>query len=151
MMKRQFRSMIGFTLLTTVSFLIRSAHADPTVVEIFSIPDFPIAGIEAAQRAGAEITAYDLDAPKRWAKEMSAGLPGTLREAQAVAKARINQIGLERVKDSLKEAYAGHLKAFQYQLERYPAIVFDRGAAVVYGERDLNRALDRYREMGRLK
>ena len=46
----------------------------------------------------------------------------------------------------VKNAYAGVLKAMTYGIDRYPAMVFDHGAAVIYGVTDLNEALEAYRQ-----
>ncbi|MGH8549953.1 MAG: TIGR03757 family integrating conjugative element protein [Blastocatellia bacterium] len=121
------------------------AGAEPVQVEVFSDAFHPVAGIAAAQDPDAWITNYDLDAAVRLTRELGAGLPRTLEEAKAFAMARIDAIGVDEVKRRYQEAYGGLFKAFEYGIRRYPAIVFDQGAAVVYGVADLSEALRIYR------
>lgn len=131
----------GFLLLFFYAF---PAGAEPTI-EVFSDERFPITGIDSVrERFGIEVTNYDLGAPKRWTAEMSVNLPVVPQQAKAVLLSRFEKIGMDKVKQSLQEAYIGHMKAYQYAITRYPAIVFDQGKSVVYGVVNLPQALRIY-------
>ena len=132
----------GFFLLF---FHTLPASAEPTI-EVFTNEHYPVAGAESLRGRGIAVELYDLDAPKRWAAKMSQGLPGRREQAKAIVDSRFAQIGLEQVKENLKAAYQGLVKASGYGLQRYPAIVFDHGKSVVYGVQDLSRALSIYQQ-----
>jgi integrating conjugative element protein (TIGR03757 family) len=85
-------------------------------------------------------TVYDLSAPRRVEADLSRGLPKDPGAAAAVARARFAGAA-----GSLRSAYAGPAKALQYRLTKLPAVVFDRGAAVVYGVTDVAEAMRFYR------
>lgn len=139
------KRILGFWVLT-MSIAGRIACAEPAAVEIFTDGTFPIRGIDAAAKSGTRVTLFDLDAPKRWAAELNTELPGNPQAARTAAMAWIEANGgIEQAKRDLQEAYAGHLKAFRYGIKKLPAIVFDGGASVIYGVKDLTEALDRYR------
>lgn len=137
---------VTFAALALAAVLAeRPARAEPVDIEVFSDQRYPVFGIEAAGRRGARITLYDLGAPARLLEPLNAGLPGNLEEAKAATMARIHRIGLDEFKRRLREAYSGQLKAFEYRIRSYPAVVFDQGASVIYGVTDLPEALRCYR------
>jgi integrating conjugative element protein (TIGR03757 family) len=82
---------------------------------------------------------YDLAEPRRLAADLGRGLPKDPAAAAAVARAR-----LAGAAGSLRAAYAGPAKALQYRLAKIPAVVFDQGAAVVYGVTDVAEAVRFY-------
>lgn len=82
---------------------------------------------------------YDLSAPRRMEAELGRSLPASPQAAAAVAKSRI-----AASQNALRAAFAGHAKAAEYGITKVPAVVFDRGAAVVYGTADVGAALRLY-------
>ena len=58
----------------------------------------------------------------------------------------MQQHGRQALQQQLITAYQGLSVAIQYQIDRYPAVLFDRGKAVVYGVTDLQQALGWYRQ-----
>lgn len=90
------------------------------------------------------VTVYDLDAPARAEAQFSQGLPADHDQAIAEAKRRLADIS-QSEQDRIKSTFEGLLKALQYGLDRYPAVVFDEGQAVVYGA-GLQEALGYYRK-----
>ncbi|WP_434114207.1 DUF1525 domain-containing protein [Methylocaldum sp. GT1TLB] len=70
--------------------------------------------------------------------------PRTRRRPWRIARQRLEGQG-SGLAAPLQAAYEGHARALSYGLTRYPAIVFDRGRAVVYGTADLGEALRYYR------
>lgn len=66
-------------------------------------------------------------------------MPRDPAAAEALARARIAGAA-----GSLRAAYAGPAQALRYRLTKLPAVVFDRGAAVVYGVPDVAEATRLY-------
>ena len=60
-------------------------------------------------------------------------------------RAWVEWTGMDQESDAAQRAASGLLKAAEYGIDRYPAVVFD-GDAVVYGVTDLDEALRHYRE-----
>ena len=89
------------------------------------------------------VTVYDLDAPAREEARFSQGLPADRDAAMDEAKRRLANIS-EAARERIKASFEGLVKALQYGLDRYPAIVFDDGQAVVYGV-GLKEAIEHYR------
>jgi len=90
------------------------------------------------------VTVYDLDAPARAEARFGQGLPADRDQAMAEAKRRLADIS-QSEQDRIESSFEGLLKALQYGLDRYPAIVFDEGQAVVYGT-GLQEAMGHYRK-----
>lgn len=106
----------------------------PSAIEIFT-------DSTAFRPVGAgRFPVYDLSAPRRWEAGLGRGLPASPAAAAALAKSRI-----AASQDALRAAFAGQAKAADYGITKVPAVVFDRGAAVVYGSTDVGAALALYR------
>jgi integrating conjugative element protein (TIGR03757 family) len=73
---------------------------------------------------------------------LSKGFPNNPEIAQKVVQEGIRHIDGSRL-DSARQSAVGLLKAAEYGIDRYPAIVFDSNA-VVYGVTDISEALWRY-------
>jgi integrating conjugative element protein (TIGR03757 family) len=73
------------------------------------------------------------------AMALGQGLPRDPTVAEVLARARIAGAA-----ESLRAAYAGPAQALRYRLAKIPAVVFDRGAAVVYGVPDVAEATRLY-------
>jgi len=136
----------AIALCILVIFTPVLAEGGPHEIKIFTDKNFPITGIEALRESGVQITVYDLGAPKRVARALGAGLPGNPEQAQTAMRAKVNAMGMDEIKRRFKSAYAGLVQALNYRIERYPAVVFDRGDAVIYGVTDLSEALRQYRD-----
>ena len=80
-------------------------------------------------------TVYDLSAPNRL--NLGQGLPRDPQAAEALAKSRASA-NLE----AIRSAYSGLAKAAQYRIAKIPAILFNHGEAVVYGQTDVSQAMD---------
>ncbi len=121
--------------------MLASAQAEPIRAEYFTDSrHYPMAG----DSGDAVVTQHDLAAPVLLEHAFSVGLPANPVQAEAMAKAwfKANQAKLS---EQLKAAYAGHTKALNYDLKKYPAWVFD-GRAIVYGVTDLREGLAIYQE-----
>ena len=90
-----------------------------------------------------ELQIYQLDGIQRFEAKLSSNLPTDPNRSKQIAVQRIQQLD-EQTMAAVQNAAVGLAKAMQYDINRYPAIVFD-GEAVVYGLTDLSSALDHYR------
>lgn len=124
---------------SAVDFAVQPGHA-----EIFTSRAIPVSGIDdLRQRIGIDhVELYDLDAPGDIENELSAGLPYDEEKAAIIARERFMSGG-QALGTRIAKSFRGALQARTYQLTAYPAIVFDHGAAVVYGP-SMEGALARY-------
>ena len=112
------------------------------VIEVFTDAEHPVV---MAPGMRSRVTVYRVDALEDLKEQLAAGLPthdtqAALREAQH----RLQRIaGSQR--RALQATGTGLAKAVQYGIDRYPAIVFDQGRAVVYGLTHVDEALGMYR------
>ncbi|MCD2452832.1 TIGR03757 family integrating conjugative element protein [Methylicorpusculum oleiharenae] len=105
-----------------------------------------ITGSESLLQQGYEVRRYNLDAPQTVLARISQHLPAHQAAAQQALEQQLQARGPQSLHQQLLTAYQGLSLATQYRLDRYPAIVFEQGKAVVYGVTDLNQALLRYRQ-----
>ena len=136
----------GLAIILLSAVLPLNAESGSVEIEIFTDENFPLTGIEALRKSGVQITVYDLGAPKRVARALGAGLPGDSEQAQTAMMAKVDAMGRDEIKRRFQAAYIGLVQALNYRIERYPAIVFDRGDTVIYGVTDLSAALRQYRD-----
>lgn len=107
--------------------------AGAPVIEVFTDGRlFPIVHAGSA-------TVYDLAEAGRLEAALGQGLPKDPAAAKALALARRAPLEAD-----LRAAYAGRTLALRYGLSKIPAVVFDRGVAVVYGVADVAEAARRY-------
>jgi integrating conjugative element protein (TIGR03757 family) len=117
-------------LLLTITLTATTALADPRV-EVFTDHAHPVTHTEAF----AQVSVYHIDGLVAAQDQLSRDLPGEEEAAAALAAARL--AARPDLKDQMMAAGEGlALCHLQYQLDRYPAIVFD-GSAVIYGVTDL--------------
>lgn len=90
------------------------------------------------------ITVYYIDRIDRLQQALSKDLPTDPEAAKQAALLRFQRMD-RQLSGELENAANGLLKAMQYGIDRYPAIVFD-GKAVVYGITDIRAATKRYRQ-----
>ena len=124
----------------------------PERIDVFYDDSVSLTSLEAVKQtlAGrATINLYDMNAPERIEDELGHGLPPDVEQSKRIIMERMQAIGIEQLKQRFVAAYQGVLYAQKYGIDRYPAIVFDDGASVVYGVADLQEALNRYREWSR--
>jgi len=148
---------VGISLLATTLLLgaplTRAAPAHlPERIDIFYDDSVSLTGLEAVKETLAGRTAihlYDMNAPERVEDELGHGLPPDPERSKRILMERMQAIGIEALKRRFVAAYQGVIKSQEYGIDRYPAIVFDDGASVVYGVADLQEALNRYREWSR--
>jgi integrating conjugative element protein (TIGR03757 family) len=87
-----------------------------------------------------ELRIYDIDAVDRFESEINQLLPGDEAKTRQVFDQYISRIGRKTFEKDAIHAYQGIMTAVRYELEKYPAIIFD-GSSVIYGVTDLDEAL----------
>lgn len=95
---------------------------------------------------GIALNAYNLDAPDVLRHALNVDLPADPAQAKALVLQRLNQIGVEGLRERYQAAYQAQSKSVQYGLERFPAWVFNHGQAVIYGDIELNSALQHFQQ-----
>lgn len=117
----------------------------PVRVEVFAGHDRPMQAGRGADSPSVSIDleVYALDGIERFEAILSDRLPTDRNAARRAALKRVGQMDALRVEEA-QRATLGLLKAAEYGVDRYPAIVFD-GQTVVYGVTDIGEALRHYR------
>lgn len=133
-------SIISFSLFCLSS----NVMATNLMVEVFHGADQQIINLKDASRA-ATVTVYDLSEPSRIEDRISLNLSSTPLIAQRQAKKILEDHGPSIMRE-FAEAYQGTLKANDYQLTKLPAIVFNHGDSVVYGELNIAKAIQIYNQ-----
>ncbi|WP_052808397.1 TIGR03757 family integrating conjugative element protein [Methyloterricola oryzae] len=137
------RTLITLLLALDSGQNVAAATAElPARMTVITDAKHPLQGLDVVRtRTGIDVQVYDLSAPVSIDAELAAGLPKELEAAAQVARSRLAD---PQFQARLRSAYQGHLRALQFQITRYPAVLFDHGAAVVYGVTDLPEALSVY-------
>ncbi len=91
------------------------------------------------------VVVYEVDALDELTASLSMKLPGEEQAAKEEALRRISRLG-DELRWTVEYAIEGLTRAKSYGLTKLPAVVFDGGAKVVYGEPDIDRALEHYRQ-----
>ncbi len=131
---------VGLILFFWIRFCFASIPSLPSSIEIFTTPESSISIPDPLQ---SRTTLYDLSAPDHLFNAVNATLPIDPAAAQLQAKTLISSTNFNA---DVRLAYQGIARAASYGLTRYPAIVFDGGCAVIYGQTDLNSAVHTYQQ-----
>ena len=139
-------AIVGLT--SDVTAESQPALTNPSQIEVFYDNSTPIYDVDALRRQHAlmDLTLYNLNTPDVLEDELGQGLPSNPQQAHQMLMARLEQIGRATLEKRFKAAYQGLIKAQTYGIDRFPAVVFDHGASVIYGISDLEAALVRYRQ-----
>lgn len=97
--------------------------------------------------APADVRVVELDAPARIESDLGANLPSDPAQAAVIVQQRLKEGGAD-LQRHLASAYQGIADAWSLGITKIPAVVVDR-RYVVYGERDVTRALARIEEYRR--
>lgn len=119
---------------------LMTASAMAADVRVFTDRQHPI-------EAAAGVRVVELDAPSRIQSELAAGLPADPMQATAIVQQRLKDGGAA-LQRRLADAYKGVTDAWALGVTKIPAVVVDQ-RYVVYGERDVARALARIEEYRR--
>ncbi len=100
-----------------------------------------------AIEAHAGMRVVELDAPARIESELASSLPADQAQAATIVQQRLQDGGAE-LQRRLTNAYQGVTDAWSLGITKIPAVVVDQ-RYVIYGERDVTRALARIEEYRR--
>ena len=117
---------------------IETAIEKAPTIEVFSDSSLQIVS------GNDHTTVYVIDRINRFQQVLSKDLPTDPEAAKKTVLQRFQRMD-RQLSGGLENAANGLLKATQYGIDRYPAIVFD-GRAVVYGITDIQTAIQRYRQ-----
>lgn len=128
--------------------LVAPAHAQAQItIEVFKTTEtnivFPQDWVPYSQ-AGYKVVVFDLDGYRALSKELSKGLPADPALAEKTVKSRLEADNGD-LRRRMQKIGVGIEQSIKYQLKSYPAIVFNNGEAVIFGETNLTRAIDAYR------
>lgn len=128
--------------------LFSPVHAEtlPTSIEVVYDQQQQLSNTQWVRDQGIPVNLYNLNAPDVLLEQLDQGLPNRLEPAKKMLLVKFQKMGHERLKHRFMTAYQAIIKATEYQLERYPAIVFDKGQSVIYGMNDLKAATLRYQQ-----
>jgi len=135
-----------FILLATFGFCFKLQATEQPFIEVISSDLFPITGIQDLQGQGYLVNVYNLDDGKRLVTQIGSNLPHNQEAAKKVLQQWFKKIGNRQVKVQFKKAYQAVTISTQYGLTRYPAVVFNHGESVVYGETNIVQALRHYQQ-----
>lgn len=131
---------------------VNQTNQDKPVIEVIVSDADRVTGLATLRQQGYDVKLYNLDAPKQLFADLSQDLPANPAAAKRTLEQRMQQRGRQALQQQLIAAYQGLSVAIQYQVDRYPAVLFDGGQAVIYGVTDLQQALSLYRQwQSRLK
>ncbi len=119
-----------------LSILLFSAPSVASIV-VFADSQHPI------DHAGENARMVLLDEPEQLQQQFFANLPNELGKAEHIAQSILLSPDWKQKEQQLLTAYQGVIEAYQLQLEKYPAVVFD-GHYVVYGTADVAQAQRHY-------
>jgi len=94
-------------------------------------------------RINSEFVIYSIDDVNNFEDKISEGLSSDKEKAKQQVKDKYESMGKEKMSQLIVNAYKAKMITLQYRLKKYPAIIFD-GTHVVYGEFNLNTALNKY-------
>jgi len=113
-------------------------------IEIITSDAYPITAFDALKQQGFNVKVYNLDDGKRLVKRLAGTLPPNQAAAKQQLENTLKQMGPHAVQQAFMQAFNAQQVAVNYGLDRYPAVVFNHGQAVVYGVTNLADALQHY-------
>ena len=147
MFKILLHGFIALLLVCKVITIYADSYFTPEIIVITS-HQFPLEGIESLNLPNIHI--HYLDAIDVIESRLSDSLPTEFEQAKALIKARIAEMDPAVFEQQLHEAYQPLLLMMRYQLDRYPAIIFD-SQTVIYGVTDISQAIQRYQQWEKIR
>jgi integrating conjugative element protein (TIGR03757 family) len=127
--------------LMVLSLTLAYANTPLHSIEVVFNDQTPVSNVSliqpALQAQGVTVGLYSLDAPATVRNTLSQGLPAHVELAKKILLQRLNLDGSAALNARYQMAYQALIKSLEYGLDRFPAIVFNHGQAVVYGVTDL--------------
>lgn len=132
--------------ITPVMAQANPGNQNHPLIEVIHSDADRLSGQAKLLQQGYDVKLYNLDAPKQLLSSLSQHLPANQTAAKRTLEQRLQQHGRQALQQQLITAYQGLSLAMQYQIDRYPAVLFDQGRAVIYGVTDLEQAVNLYRQ-----
>ncbi|MGH1477192.1 MAG: TIGR03757 family integrating conjugative element protein [Geminicoccales bacterium] len=134
----------GFALCSVSAMLLSSAalasEQQPSSIEVFTTFERPANGNRIES-----VIIYEVDGLTKLTESLSENLPDDAEAAKEIALQRISRLG-DELRWTVEHAVEGLTRAKKYDLDRYPAVVFDKGKSVVYGVANVDQALKIYQQ-----
>lgn len=141
---RNLQAVLVFSISFSTAWAVSPGSA--VRMEVFTTTDCEVAGLSVTkineQTEDIDLQVYHLNMIQLVEAELSSNLPTDPHQAKQIALQRFQQLDGQST-SAVQNTAVGLAKAMQYDIDRYPAIVFD-GRVVVYGLTDLRYALDHY-------
>lgn len=138
------------TLIFLLSTSVYAIEPQKMIVVVNDKQKESLSGIKVVSsyfnRINSEFVIYSIDDVNNFEEKISEGLSADQEEAKQQVKDRYESMGKEKMSQLIVKAYKAKMLTLQYRLQKYPAIVFD-DKYVVYGEFNLNTALNKYIEV----
>lgn len=135
--------------LSGLMLLVTEAWSDQISLDIITSDQYPVTGIDMTRQQGLPVHVYNLDDGKRLVKRLAGKLPPNQVVAKQQLENTFKRMGPAAIRQAFSNAFRAQQVAVQYGLDRYPAIVFNQGKAVVYGVTDVGEAIGRAITPGR--
>lgn len=137
-------------VLMVLSLTLAYASTPLNAIEVVFNDQTPVSNTHLIQSSlqaqGVTVGFYNLDAPAQLSKDLSQGLPAHIELAKKIVLQRLNQDGSAALNARYQSAYQALSKSLAYGLDRFPAVVFNHGQAVVYGVTDLAVAVQMFQQ-----
>ena len=131
---------LRYRLAVVLCGLMSAVGAVAADIRVFTDRHHPV-------EAPSDVRVVELDAPACIESDLGANLPSDPAQAAAIVQQRLKDDGAN-LQHRLANAYQGVADARSLGITKIPAVVVDR-RYVVYGERDVTRALARIEEYRR--
>ncbi len=139
-MKQLLRGSLLLTALLNFNCAV-AGGAQPDHVVVLTSPNFPIAGDSELKRQGIEVVVFNL-ADVRHTEQI---IDGQLPPDENRARDQVERI-IGRYQNELMRGWQGIAQAYKWGIKQVPAIVFNKGESMLYGETHLPRAVTHWRQ-----
>ena len=137
---------LGLLLVLMAAVVLADAGPDTKRIDVFLTRTNNVTGLEQLRRQwpNSTVRVHAIDGIADIKTKLSQGLSGDARQARHTALRNLQRFGMAE-REQLQHAADALVLAWQYDVRRYPAIVFD-GRYVVYGVTDLQEAYALFRK-----
>lgn len=139
-MQRPRPNFLFLFLALLTSATVAETSGESARIDAFTTSAIDITGIERLQQrlTDSTIDVHRIDGIERIVAMLSGGLSANAEIAERTALSRLNMVGA-RERELLQQSADALVLAWQYDVRRYPAVVFD-GRWVIYGVTNLEDA-----------
>ena len=137
---------LGLLLVLMAAVVLADAGPDTKRIDVFLTRTNNVTGLEQLRRQwpNSTVRVHAIDGIADIKTKLSQGLPGDTQQARRTALKNLQRLGTAE-REQLQQSADALVLAWQYEVRRHPAIVFDQ-RYVVYGVTDLREAYVLYRK-----